>query len=208
MKSHPTKYAGTNFRSRLEARWAAFFDLAKWSWEYEPVDDEGWVPDFILTRSGIPVEVKPIEWPAVDKFDVDRVFNITRTREDLEKVRKSNRLDILVLGAYPIVVNGAKFPSLGVSRVTFIDGGAREQMAVVTEGESDPGSTPGYPYVVDLRRNDDFHIWMGSGEAMFRNEKNPASHAHVHALWREAGNRVQWRGKGAKPTLFDESEDR
>ena len=33
----PTLYGGVRFRSRLEARWAAFFfDVAGWSWEYEP----------------------------------------------------------------------------------------------------------------------------------------------------------------------------
>ena len=42
----PTKYNGINFRSRLEARWAAFFDQLKWEWEYEPIDLNGWIPDF------------------------------------------------------------------------------------------------------------------------------------------------------------------
>lgn len=44
----PTKYAGVQFRSRLEARWAAFFDLLGWEWEYEPIDLDGYVPDFIV----------------------------------------------------------------------------------------------------------------------------------------------------------------
>ena len=45
-KAHPTMYQGVRFRSRLEARWAAFFDLVDWQWEYEPVDMDGWTPDF------------------------------------------------------------------------------------------------------------------------------------------------------------------
>ena len=49
IKAHPTKYNGVQFRSRLEARWAAFFDLAGWEWEYEPIDLVGWSPDFKLT---------------------------------------------------------------------------------------------------------------------------------------------------------------
>jgi hypothetical protein len=48
MKSHETKYKNVVFRSRLEARWAAFFDLAGWTWEYEPVDLDGWTPDFLV----------------------------------------------------------------------------------------------------------------------------------------------------------------
>ena len=69
-KAIPTKYAGHTFRSRLEARWAAFFDVCKWDWEYEPVDLNGWIPDFRLTSrapqgndfhgTSVFVEVKPI----------------------------------------------------------------------------------------------------------------------------------------------------
>lgn len=46
IKSHPTLYKSVLFRSRLEARWACFFDLACWKWEYEPIDLLGWTPDF------------------------------------------------------------------------------------------------------------------------------------------------------------------
>jgi len=42
----PTAYNGINFRSRLEARWAVFFDLTGLEWEYEPIDLDGWIPDF------------------------------------------------------------------------------------------------------------------------------------------------------------------
>lgn len=57
----PTTYNGVRFRSRLEARWAAFFDLNAWKWSYEPVDLAGWVPDFILHMplADVYVEVKP-----------------------------------------------------------------------------------------------------------------------------------------------------
>lgn len=46
IKNHPTAYKGTMFRSRLEARWAVFFDMIGWRWWYEPLDYEGWTPDF------------------------------------------------------------------------------------------------------------------------------------------------------------------
>jgi hypothetical protein len=56
----PTTYHGVRFRSRLEARWAAFFDLLQWSWCYEPFDLDGWIPDFALKADRpILVEVKP-----------------------------------------------------------------------------------------------------------------------------------------------------
>lgn len=58
----PTEYADTLFRSRLEARWAAFADLAGWSWVYEPFDGKGYLPDFCFTIGDRPllVEVKPV----------------------------------------------------------------------------------------------------------------------------------------------------
>lgn len=51
MKAIETKYKGYRFRSRLEARWAVFFDALGLQWEYEPegfdLGDAGWyLPDF------------------------------------------------------------------------------------------------------------------------------------------------------------------
>ena len=64
--SIPTQYNGTLFRSRLEARWAVFFDLMRIKWEYEPQcfeQDDGdcviqYLPDFYLTELECWVEVK------------------------------------------------------------------------------------------------------------------------------------------------------
>lgn len=36
IKPLPSIYAGTYFRSRLEARWAAYFDMIGVTWQYEP----------------------------------------------------------------------------------------------------------------------------------------------------------------------------
>lgn len=57
----PTLYRGIRFRSRLEAKWAAFFDRCDWQWLYEPIDLAGYIPDFVLQFSAGPllVEVKP-----------------------------------------------------------------------------------------------------------------------------------------------------
>lgn len=43
-----TEYKGVMFRSRLEARYAAFFDIIGWEWQYEPVDLSDWSPDFYV----------------------------------------------------------------------------------------------------------------------------------------------------------------
>lgn len=57
----PTTYRTQRFRSRLEARWAAFFDLVGWRWTYEPFDTNGWIPDFLIAGA-LPflVEVGPV----------------------------------------------------------------------------------------------------------------------------------------------------
>lgn len=51
-KSIPTRHAGILFRSRLEARWAVFFDHLSLKWEYETqgftVDGEPYLPDFLV----------------------------------------------------------------------------------------------------------------------------------------------------------------
>jgi len=56
-----TWYGGILFRSRLEAKWAAFFDALRWRWEYEPFDLNGYIPDFVLPdlATRFIVEVKP-----------------------------------------------------------------------------------------------------------------------------------------------------
>jgi nucleoside 2-deoxyribosyltransferase len=54
IKAIETRYKGYRFRSRLEARWAVFFDALGLEWEYEPegfdLGDAGWyLPDFRVT---------------------------------------------------------------------------------------------------------------------------------------------------------------
>jgi hypothetical protein len=57
-----TNYKGYRFRSRLEARWAVFFDTIEIEWLYEPQgfrnDQDCWLPDFHLPKTNTWVEVK------------------------------------------------------------------------------------------------------------------------------------------------------
>ncbi len=58
-----TRYAGCNFRSRLEARWAVAFDAMGVEWRYETegfdLDGQWYLPDFLLPQRHVWVEVKP-----------------------------------------------------------------------------------------------------------------------------------------------------
>lgn len=66
IKAIETRYKGYRFRSRLEARWAVFFDALGVRWEYEPqgydLGDLGWyLPDFFIhgnAHRGPYIEIK------------------------------------------------------------------------------------------------------------------------------------------------------
>ncbi len=63
IKAIETVYKGYRFRSRLEARWAVFFDALGVKWEYEEEgfivgDGIAYLPDFYLPNNQIWVEVK------------------------------------------------------------------------------------------------------------------------------------------------------
>lgn len=60
-----TSYAGCRFRSRLEARWAVFFDTLGIAWQYEvqgyvagTYEPRAYLPDFWLPGTGTWAEVK------------------------------------------------------------------------------------------------------------------------------------------------------
>jgi hypothetical protein len=66
MRAIETHYKGYRFRSRLEARWAVFFDSLGIEWVYEPEgfelsDGSRYLPDFWLPSfsGGMWAEVKP-----------------------------------------------------------------------------------------------------------------------------------------------------
>jgi hypothetical protein len=60
MRAYPTIYKGIEYRSRLEARWAAFFTEIGWRKTYEPFDGDGYIPDFLIEGAcPLLVEIKP-----------------------------------------------------------------------------------------------------------------------------------------------------
>lgn len=72
IKAIETVYNGYRFRSRLEARWAVFFDTLGIKYEYElegfDLGSAGWyLPDFWLPQVKMWAEVKPFEFSEVEK---------------------------------------------------------------------------------------------------------------------------------------------
>jgi hypothetical protein len=92
IKAKPTVYRGIQFRSRLEARWASFFDRLDWRYVYEPFDCDGWIPDFLLhLDTALLVEVKP-------------AGSLRELRDHTKKIDASNAShEVLLVGALPLM---------------------------------------------------------------------------------------------------------
>ena len=100
----PTLYRGRQYRSRLEARWAAFFDELGWTFEYEPFDLGKWSPDFMLVgQYNVLVEVKPIT--EYDQDTADRMWQAAVACQRSET--------LLLLGVSPFERQPPNAPRLG-----------------------------------------------------------------------------------------------
>lgn len=106
IKPIETEYKGYRFRSRLEARWAVFFDAIGAEWEYEPEgfelsDGTKYLPDFLL---------KNVRGRGTKEIYVEIKGELTDA--DLRKIRKFGRsFEIDANGNYnecgmPVIIFG------------------------------------------------------------------------------------------------------
>ncbi len=203
MKAIPTKYAGVQFRSRLEARWAAFFELVGWTWAYEPIDLAGYIPDFVVSvddkgtgREPMLIEVKPIiEWPcAVPACLCGAQTPSLRDSHDeaIAKIQSSGwTKHALIVGAVLLPPGQQGVPRIGQP----------------IESQAGSGDWFDTPCVVCRCRSCSSYLWVpdieGWGtccDCQFRDgsgNNKPAIAVDPTTLWREAGNRAQWRGRSA-----------
>jgi hypothetical protein len=178
----PTLYRNRWYRSRLEARWSAMFDLLEWQHEYEPYDLPGWCPDFLLTagRHENLVEIKP--------FTTLEQFRVVYANIDTALVRGGRQgTSVLLLGCTivaPMVGTGAM---LGWSSVDWL--------------EPPPPPTEYSQATVDCYEGRwGLYRDFGLDERdriigpYYGRRTRDADREAVLALWNEAGNRVQWRG--------------
>lgn len=171
--SYATSYAGSRFRSRLEARWAAFFDLIGWRWTYEPFDTEGYVPDFLIHGEGpVLVEIGPCEF-------------LSDFSEKAEKPREVER-PVLVLGIDPLILNQGRSDAYPLAGYLTDDNW---------------GTGPGEARWGCCRKCRQVGVWheIGSykllpcGHADGNNHLSSINELTLALHWRDAGNRVQWR---------------
>lgn len=84
VKSIDTEYSGYLFRSRLEARWAVFFDALGIKWEYEPegfqfADGKRYLPDFWLPNDQAFFEIKS----AKDNVTVGEINKARKVQDEV-----------------------------------------------------------------------------------------------------------------------------
>ena len=186
----PTRYGGINFRSRLEARWAAMFDMLGWPYEYEPYDLPGWIPDFLIpARTEILIEVKP--FTHFEEFDTGKIISAL---EKSGKDKWESKIEVLLLGCT-------------VADATTFDGQMRLGWLSQSKGTHDPGEAPYCPYFGEAvllhfeeappgKQWGLIHGDMSYGDRMGNGSwKNRArdSLELSRLFWNEAGNRVQWK---------------
>jgi hypothetical protein len=127
LKAIETVYNGYRFRSRLEARWAVFFDALGVTYEYEKegydLDGTWYLPDFWLPTLQVFVEVKP--QPDTQPLR-DELCVAIETADKLAKLACSEvflitgapeRYTVMVLGG-GWVAGGGKFVTARSGKVT------------------------------------------------------------------------------------------
>ena len=172
----PTIYKGITFRSRLEARWAAMFDILGWAWEYEPESDGFYIPDFLLHGSAgrqIYVEVKPLATFLGDREAIAaKAFDAIGYGEQL----------LILTDQFPDAI-GFDVALLGFLHSND-DRDHVEDNAILFQPS-------GYDFAGE------FGSWAGrltgayDGNALF--EGSLVSKADLLKLWSQAGNAIQWK---------------
>ncbi len=72
IKPIPTEYQGIDFRSRIEAIWAVYFDALNWEWYYEyqhyKLPSGNYLPDFYFPDILAHAEVKPSAFTSIERL--------------------------------------------------------------------------------------------------------------------------------------------
>ena len=177
----PTKYQGVQFRSRLEAKWAAFFDLLNWRWEYEPFDRAGWIPDFVIfgARQHVLLEVKPTTFK-------DKLFD--DTKGEIENALLPDEEAVIVSYFLPQAECSPEFECVGylAERNCYIDGNGNEKLSIdwqrapLVERDGSIGFCSEYGHYRDRVSGDYSGGTWGNVPA------------EISKRWRTAGNATQW----------------
>jgi hypothetical protein len=193
MNAIPTNYNGINFRSRLEAKWARFFDLLGWKWDYEPVDFDGYIPDFYL-HGDKPcfVEIKPAM----------RVSELITLNEQSYTAMQGTGKRMLYLGA-AINITDPRCPYDGNEDCEFI--GTMVDFLTEKDEDGDFVYEGDYAYFIDCYKCGGVSftgVNLGwASHCCDAHTKHHSTVTDVCHLWKEATNTTQYKrifqaGKG------------
>lgn len=178
----PTHYRGVLYRSRLEAKWAAFFDEIGWWHTYEPFDARGYIPDFMIQGDRpFLVEVKP----AVT------IKDYRTTMEDIiPKLRGLWRHDLLIAGMSPL-------PGLGDEFIGNTHPPAGLLGEHWPEGDGWDVDTGRWFHCLKCESPGLIHpsqSWIGRpcGHHDGNTNVGPLDVEQIRSAWASAGNTVQW----------------
>lgn len=181
-----TIYNGIEYRSRLEARWAAFMQNIGWDIVYEPFDGDGYIPDFLVQGAKpLLVEIKP----AVTQSEYEAA--VPKVEQGLEK---HWRHDILILGAAPISHSSGALLHAGCVGY-----------ALHTDPDPNVAMLWAWGAADWLRCMECRTIRVRTAD--FAWDAQPCGHDHkrtqyaaareINEAWADACNDVKWRGKAA-----------
>lgn len=169
-------YQERQYRSQLEARWAAMFDLLNWKFEYEPFTLGNWLVDFIIYGAKeILVEIKP----SIDIYDfpLKKIFNAT----------KNDSREILLLGP-TIIQSEFGDPCFGWLNDRE-DGFEEKQVEIDCFSEAVANNFDGYGFYHMYNSWKDRITGIYDGNSTCRNP----SYDEIISLWNKAGNEVMYR---------------
>jgi len=182
----PTLYKDIQFRSRLEARYAVYFDLLGWEWAYEPIDLPGWIPDFVLfssSQENVFVEVKPIS-NFVEFEDRGKVVGA------LEQSKYSGA-PILVLGCRTWKIDSGRLAFGWLGDRTYQSEGYIFVPVYMIKYKYSWGFKT--PLIHRLPGQYGGYQWKGYRDyTVFGGEAGEESNDFL-SLWAKAGNTVQWK---------------
>jgi hypothetical protein len=191
----PTVYRGRRYRSRLEARWAAFFDRLGLIHEYEPYDLGRWSPDFLIRgQSGrsVLVEVKPII--EFDAGIAEKMVGAWRDRFGKAETAPS----LLLAGISP----SPSMQNTGWLRIGWCPQANGAGPMLVCEGIA--GWSRGaanriqFPDIMMLSQAGISGALTGTPYKATSARRTRPSMEHTSELWEMASNEVQWHKGGGR----------
>lgn len=149
MQAIETDYRCYRFRSRLEARWAYYFDLIQFPWEYEPegfaLHDGAYLPDFRLFGR-MWAEVKRLGLGALERQRAERLaIQLSDIALKPVVVFYGDPLDVLDLGRCFVADKGAGRPGAALRFVSSPEPYQWEAAHMARRIRFEHGETPGKP---------------------------------------------------------------